>query len=60
MWRHLLTKFASYKVPPVMVSVNPWVRCASGNVYKNEPVWRIEYTATTSAKLCELVSIEKR
>ena len=23
--RHLLTKFASYKVLPVMVSINPWV-----------------------------------
>ena len=29
-WRHLLTKFASYKVPPVMVL---WVSCASGNVF---------------------------
>ena len=57
MWRHLSKyftnasgQFASYKVPPVMVSTHmamdnghgPWVRCASGNVtFLNTEVFQI-------------------
>ena len=63
MWRHLLTKFASYKVPPVMVSTHgSVVPLAMFNLYKVQdqhltrdtiPTTLISSTPHLTSAVCE-------